>query len=210
MVECTYCLDTGVLSPQHVLVRGEGVYVCAPLGQMVEGYIVIAPYKCVACLANMAATSFTELSRYQRFVQGFYEFAYGISSATFYEQGRAGGGHVSSDFPAHAHLCCMPLTLNLHALLAPRFQGRAVAGPEEILMHSAGRPYVYVQDQRDRRIYLPRSSEGQHELERLRLKSEIAQLVLTPERGDWRRYPGRSEQARVSVKFRSYSEGRTA
>ena len=50
---------------------------------------------------------YAELEQMERVVASFYENAYGVAAATFYEQGRAGGGATAEQaggFPLHAHL----------------------------------------------------------------------------------------------------------
>jgi hypothetical protein len=47
---CVYCLHNGYLSGEQVLLRGENFYLCAPNGQIVEGFLAIVPYDCSGAL----------------------------------------------------------------------------------------------------------------------------------------------------------------
>src|SRR5437762_7776005 len=127
MIPCVYCLRSGRLRREQILLRGRHLYLCAPRGQLVEGYLVVAPYECTGCLADLPAAFIPELVRLKKMVEEFYATAYGVWSATFYEQGRAGGGARAEEFPLHAHLCCLPLTLDVHPLLASRYPGTRVS-----------------------------------------------------------------------------------
>ena len=44
MKRCVFCLDTGALRDDQVLLYGDAMYACAPRGQLVEGFAAIAPY----------------------------------------------------------------------------------------------------------------------------------------------------------------------
>src|SRR3954451_208395 len=83
MACCVYCLGTSVLRGDQILFRGRDLYLCAPLGQTVEGYLVIAPYRCTDCLAHLPLSSFSELLRINHLVEAFCAEASQVRSATF-------------------------------------------------------------------------------------------------------------------------------
>ena len=168
---CAYCLENRVLRDEQVLVRAEHVQLSAPRGQVVEGYLAVVPYRCVGCLAHLPAGCFAELARLLTAVQAFYAAAYGVTRSTIYEQGRAGGGATTDEaggFPLHAHLCCLPLTIDLHAVLARErdYLPRPVAGPHELAAAVEGEPYLYVEADDRRCAYVARSAAARHELAR--------------------------------------------
>lgn len=193
---CTYCLHTGVLRDEQVLVRGEELYLCAPRGQLVEGYLVIAPYRCIGCLAELPDESLDELLRLKARVAEFY-----AREAFVYEQGRAGGGASAAEigFPLHAHLCFLPIDAGVEVLFA-KHERIDVAGLRQLRNAAASRPYVYVENGASR-VYVPRDEAGAAELRQLRLKPQLAALLGIPERGHWRDYPGDRELARVIAAF---------
>jgi diadenosine tetraphosphate (Ap4A) HIT family hydrolase len=212
-MRCVYCLTSGVLRDEQVLVRGEHLYVCAPLGQLVEGYLAIAPYRCAGCLAALPAELLAEVVRLKALVAEFYADAYGVSRPTFYEQGRGGAGarvDPADGFPLHAHLCGLPVDADAHALLAPRFARRPASGPSELAGAAGGHPYVYLECAGHACVYVPHTDAQRGEMERMRLKPELAALIGRPRRGHWRAYPGEAEVARVIRRFTDFSERRAA
>ncbi|CAN5362820.1 hypothetical protein BH24GEM3_BH24GEM3_14920 [soil metagenome] len=207
---CVYCLCDSELRNEQILVRGDDFYLCAPRGQLVEGYLVIAPYRCFGCLAMLPYRCFAELARMKRLVLDFYRDVYGIAQPTFYEQGRAGGGASTDEaggFPLHAHLCCLPCTVDVHGLLSSRFLRENLSGPHELAAAARSEPYVYAESGGEVAMYVPRGDTGRAELERMRLKPEIATLLGLPERGHWRAYPGDQELERVIQRFTAFQEG---
>ena len=89
---CAYCLVNEVLRDEQILLRGQDLYLCALRGQLVEGYLAIAPFQCIGSLSQVPAAFFAGLASLKDRVLDFYEKAYRSAGATFYEQGRAGGG----------------------------------------------------------------------------------------------------------------------
>lgn len=205
---CVFCLANGHLRGDQVLERGEYLYLCAPRGQLVEGCLIVAPYRCLGCFARAPASHHAELARMQRGVEDFYAAAYGSPAATFYEQGRAGGGaaiDAGGGFPHHAHLCCLPLALDLHALLAP---GHAAC--DEPALAALRVPYVYADSidgsgDRRRTVYVARSPDGRTMLERLRLKPILARSIGWSGCGDWRAHPGDEKLERLVARYREHS-----
>ena len=195
-IPCVYCLRNNQLREEQILMRGENLYVCAPRGQLIEGYLAIAPYHCIGSFSRAPESHLDELARMSAVVTSFYERVYGAHQATFYEQGRAGRGALldkAAGFPLHAHLCCLPQPVDLHSALAREFEPKSLQGPRDLPAVVGNEPYAYI-DLLDRRIvYLARSEEQRVELESKRLKHTIAELIGLPERADWRDYPGDHE-----------------
>lgn len=206
---CAFCLENVVIRDYQVLARGTFFYLCAPRGQLTEGYLAIAPYRCIGSLSQLPAQSFPELTQLRRVVDDFYRAAYQATQATFYEQGRAGGGAAIDKvggFPLHAHLCCLPTRLELHAVLVQQYVRRDLAGPQELPGATRSEPYVYVEGLDASRgyrrsVYVAHSRQTRTELEQMRLKPTIAGLMGLPGRGDWRAHPGDKELQQVVTKF---------
>ena len=206
---CVFCLKNMAIRDYQILARGASFYLCAPRGQLAEGYLAIAPYRCIGSLSQLPAQSFSELAQLKRTVEDFYRVAYHVTQATFYEQGRAGGGAAINEvggFPLHAHLCCLPTSLDLHTILAQQYVRRDLSGPQELPRATRSEPYVYVEGLDASRgyrrsAYVAHSHQTRTELEHMRLKPTIAVLMGLPDRGDWRAYPGDRELQRVVMKF---------
>jgi hypothetical protein len=208
-VACVFCLASGELTDRQVLIRGRQLYLCAPRGQLVEGYLIVAPYECIGCFASAPSSYFEELAMLQAAVMRFYADAYGIQRPSFYEQGRAGGGAVVDPlggFPHHAHMCCLPLDLDLHALLLEHSRV-AVTSPVDAAGVSDGRPYAYVSAAGRRAVYVPRTRDEWRSLEQLRLKPRVAELIGLGGRGNWRSYPGDEALERVIEDFQRTMDG---
>ena len=206
---CVYCLGNAEIGEDQILARGRLLYLCAPLGQLTEGYLVIAPYQCIGSLSRLPVQAFPELARLKRIVEGFYHATYRVELATYYEQGRAGEG-VATDaadgFPLHAHLCCLPVTLDLHSILTRNYTRQDLSGPHELPPAARGEPYVYVESMDAfggyrRSVYRAHSDEARMGLRHMRLKPAIAELMNLPGRGDWRCYPGDQELQQLVIKF---------
>jgi diadenosine tetraphosphate (Ap4A) HIT family hydrolase len=203
---CVYCLHNHELRDEQILWRGRDLYLCAPRGQLVEGFLAIAPYRCIAALSHMPASYFVDLTRLTAMVASFYHTAYGTSRATFYEQGRGGGGasvDAAGGFPLHAHLACLPVAVDVHTVLARHYARRAVAGLHELPVAARREPYLYLECMGERFVYVAGSREQRRDLERTRLRVTIAELVGLPERGHWRAYPGDRELQRLIERWRT-------
>jgi hypothetical protein len=208
--DCVYCLENALLTPGQILLRGANLYLCAPRGQITEGFLTIAPYRCIGCLAMLPPDWYAELARMERVVAGFYERAYGVTAATFYEQGRAGGGasaQQTGGFPLHAHLCCLPLSPDVHSLLR-KYRRNQISCWPDLVAAADGGPYVYVGSGGLRSVYVASCVEDRVVLECLRLKPAIAEIMGVPERGYWRDYPGDDELDRLIPKFSRFIERR--
>lgn len=208
-VGCVFCLGNGELTERQILVRGSQLYLCAPRGQLVEGCLIVASYECIGCFAHAPASYVEELESLQALVGRFYADVYGVERACFYEQGRAGGGAATDalgGFPHHAHLCCLPLDVDIHPLL--RDHARVpVNGAFDTAQASAGRPYAYVAAVGRPAVYVPRTRDGWRSLEELRLKPQIAELIGLGGRGNWRCYPGDDALDRLVDRFRPTTNG---
>ena len=201
---CVFCLANGELAERQILLQGEHLYLCAPRGQLVEGWLIIAPHDCIGCFAHAPDAHLEELATMQALVTRIYADAYGVTRPAFYEQGRAGGGAAIDGlggFPHHAHLCCLPLDVDLHPLLHEH-AAVPVDGPAQAEAASAGRPYAYVAAAGRSAVYVPRTPQGWTSLEQLRLKPRVAELIGLRGRADWRRYPGDEALERVADRFR--------
>ena len=179
---------------------------------------MIAPFSCTGSLSALPLSWFPELNSMKSVVSAFYREAYGVTDETIYEQGRAGGGSlidVTGGFPHHAHLCCLPLAVDLHTFLGQRYDRKNLSGPQELSLVVPDCPYVYT-DGRDseglqkRFVYVPATDEGRLELERIRLKPVIATLIGLPDRGNWRGYPGDRELESLLGRFRTFQRSHAA
>lgn len=206
---CVYCLHNGHFSDEQVLWRGDYFYLCAPRGQMIEGFLAIAPYVCAGALAKLPDSVFGELISIQARVRRFYATVYHTTAAIFYEQGR-GGGCARTDsagrFPLHAHLCSLPAAVDLHAVLGRNYLPLPAPEPGMLTKIVAGKPYLYVETCGLSAAYVSTRDDQIPEIARARLKPIVAKLMGIAERGDWRSYPGERELRKVIKKWRRHCE----
>ena len=168
---------------------------CAPKGQVIEGFLTVAPFECIGAYSSAPAGHLAELVELTETITQFYERAYRTARATVYEQGRAGGGAVldaTDHFPLHAHLCFLPLEVDLHRELERSFGGTAVSNLTDLPVAAANEPYLYIECAGAKVVYLARTPQERLALESFRLKPIIARLIGRPERGNWREAPRRS------------------
>ena len=213
---CVYCLRNNHLRTDQILVCGKYLYLCAPRGQLTEGFLVIAPHSCIGCLSRLPDEYFLELTRIKTIVADFYREVYGVEQGTFYEQGRAGGDAVLDEiagFPHHAHLCCLPVSLDLHTPLSRQYVQLCLSGSESLPTVIRDSPYLFVEGLQGEAgckvcVYLAQTDKGRLDLERKRLKPMIAALMGLPLRGDWRAYPGDRELERLIRMFSHFWHSR--
>jgi diadenosine tetraphosphate (Ap4A) HIT family hydrolase len=202
---CAFCLSPGgsaggLTADQSVLLRGRYHYVMAPLGHLMEGFLLIMPSTCVTddgrrrrCVAQLEDDELVELRQLMDLVSEFYASAYGVTEVTCYEQGRAGGG-LDSDhsgrFYHHAHVCCVPAWVELRPDQEAIHQRIDVAGIADVAAASARRPYLYLElrrdGQREAAVFVGRDDEGARALENARLRTLVAAYLGIPQRGNWR------------------------
>ena len=113
---CLFC-DPGKHEQAHqILLRSDNFYLFAGLGAIVEGYIIITPYRCddasqrIRSLSEVPYKWMDELAYLRLIVAGFYRDVYKTETLTF-EHGRAGSCMVSESETQHCyhgHLCCYP------------------------------------------------------------------------------------------------------
>lgn len=205
-----------VLSDQ-ILARGQHFYLCAPLGQIVEGFLIVAPYTCrcpktkrlFRCFAHIQDYELEELNRIIKIIAQFYRNYYGCNMFTQYEQGRAGGGASYDEngrFYHHAHLCHIPANVDLRPSLSAEFASVHLDSIGSIKNVSNGEPYLFLSNINSdgltqSTIYLPRDNITRRRLEHIRLKDIIAKTLGCPEKWNWRAYPGTDEIDTVRQQF---------
>lgn len=224
---CIFCLPVpggaGRRSPHavadhQVVRRSATTYACVPRGQVEPGFMIAAPLRCDTgrpggCLSLLSSDQLAELEEHQAVIGSFYRTVLGARDATFYEQGRAGGGaacDTGERFSHHGHLCALPLHVDLHQPLGARFARHEVASIQELAEPPvAGRPYVYVEtvdgDRHRRAAYVGRNGDDDRTLERLRLKDTLCELLGDPGRSNWRDHPGESDVTATITAFHRFS-----
>jgi len=210
--ECVFCLSNGLMRDEQVLMRGSALYVAAPRGQLLEGFLVVAPQACVGSLSQLPPHQFPELAEHTALIEDFYRQTYGVGAPSFYEQGRAGSGAIrdpADGFPLHAHLCCLPSSVDLHACLKDKGNPHELRGVDDLPGAVCGQPYVYTRTKAEagcvtHRVYVAGSETQARRLEAMRLRPLIADALGMPERRHWRSADTDADLSRAIERFRHF------
>ena len=191
--ECAFCVANSTMAPEQVLVESDSLYIVAPRGQLMLGFLIIAAKSCdpslggLPCYSKASAHEIAELSELIRIVESYYIDALGATAWTMYEQGRAGGGATVDKvggFPHHAHLCCIPVSLPHQRMITPTIESNAVALSGLSRVDTA---YFYIRSssltagQADESVY-----QNDDRLCEFRFKHNIAEEFGDPSLGSWR------------------------
>lgn len=117
---CLFCEPWEFDQKEQILLHSDNFYLFAALGAIIEGYIIIAPYRCddpkisFSSLADLTAELIDELIYLRTLVSEFYKKNYDQQhSGMHFEHGRIPGclmDSVDSKHCFHAHLCCYPVS----------------------------------------------------------------------------------------------------
>lgn len=215
--ECLFCNPRKSFAPNQILLEGQYFYLFAPKGQIIEGYIILAPYSCTTIrfqsLADTPSNYMAELLNFVNIIQLFFKTCYGIKHGVFFEHGRAGicltYKHSWSDC-YHAHLCCYPVDINLHDVLMKQYSARQIKDCSVIPMVAKDRRYLYLESVNafggvSRNIFYV---SDDCVIERGFLRGMLADRLGCQERADWRTYPGEKEIASTSIRFSQFMKER--
>ena len=216
---CVFCLKNKILNDEQILLRGEYLYLCAPLGQITEGYLIISPYSCnidigsrLGCLSSFNKNMFSELIIFKNIVKEYYKYRYGNYHPVFYEQGRAGGDKIydtSGRFPHHAHFCGVPKNLNIHSILSSKYEEIKINSISEIVRYKSKGAYILV-DSYDKNyskkisLYTSYNELQEMELEKFRLKPIIFELEEDFSDPNWRLDPEENKMLKVISTFSTF------
>jgi len=206
-VACPYCeefdrgyhLFKGENLGNRILHESDNFVVFPSLGQIVEGYLLIASKNHLVGLSDISELHFCELECVIEEVRKV--LAKNYSEPIFFEHGPV-NGNKGGCCVNHAHLHAVPAKVSisdyliriglepnpLHDLLMLRFQSKI------------DKEYFYVDDSSGRLVFDNlRDALGYPESQYLR-KVLAAQLGV-PEKWDWRVYPGIEELQRTKIKL---------
>lgn len=217
---CSLCLPSP-LEKNQILMVTEHLYLLAPRGQIMEGYLSINTRQCgdtpirLRCLDDLPDDWIGELHRAQDTLVAFYRDVY-RSPPTFYEHGRGGGtrrAHVSESYPFHPHLCAAPGNLEIHGRLESQFDYidgvtfphvREVVGP---------RAYLYVDTPGDAARARPRAyfttADEDEVLQTYSIKKSLVLDNALSGEWDWRAKPTEPALDRVIAKFARWQDQRS-
>jgi len=148
---CRFCFPP---DKNRILLRSKNFYIMLSLGPIVEGYLLIIPYKHFKCFGEIPKDIINEFILIKRFIINNLKRVYNAKRVIFYEHGRVATsiGLLPNDF--HAHIHCIPLTtkcnlveeikkdLNIGYIAYKKFEDFW----KDYDLHYKNRPYLYIDD----------------------------------------------------------------
>lgn len=120
--KCVFCDYKSSFKKEQIIYENEKYYVCIPKGQIVEGFLILAPkdHEEFNCLAEAGTMFIDDILKSIVWIKEFYRIMYKCDDFIIYEQGRGCGNayiDVVGGFFHHMHLCFMPKTFDFGCLL---------------------------------------------------------------------------------------------
>jgi thiamine-monophosphate kinase len=149
---CLFCEPSVYDQEQQILLRSNNFYLFAGLGAIVEGYILLAPYRCddprlpLSSFSDATPDLIDEVIFLRGLISEFYRGCYGHPGMHF-EHGRTGVclyGRDDTKHCYHAHLCCFPVSHPLWEDMGG-LKTERLEGLHEIKGKINNSPYLFVQ-----------------------------------------------------------------
>lgn len=211
-----------------VLLRTPHFYLFAPLGAIINGYIIITPYSCtkgIMSMSELPINQINEVYKLRELVSQFYLFKYGHPGLSF-EHGRAGSCLISKHGTKHCyhgHLCCFPGIVD-NDLGLPIKEGfylwEAVADYRQVETNGLydlkekvkSLPYLfiehYIKTNTESQQYIRKSKaviiNNEDKLESQYLRKILAYRIDQYELWDWREHPKLNEAKKVVKEFKHW------
>jgi len=224
--KCLFCNPRDFCQENQILLRSENLYLFAGLGQIVDGYILITPYRCddhlnpLRCLADFPVKLLDELLFLRNLVSDFYQVTYSYGDAGMhFEHGRVNlctQSMLGTRHCCHAHLCCYPVNIALwdymHDLQTENLPN--LYGLDEKCSNSQ---YLLIQVSTPRNTESPNSSKREQWITRIAIVPEtmeltgqyfrrlLAQGIGEPELWDWSKYPMWERITKLKSEFRHWA-----
>lgn len=171
----------------RVVYEDEDFVVMPPLGEFMEGGLLLLTRRHILSLAHLPAAAFARLERLLSAISEALRSRWGVSPLVF-EHGPApqwGKGVCCVD---HAHLNIFPAAVDVHPQLAERMNLALDSLADLARLRRAEFGYLFVQENDGRR----RAYDGQN------VPTQMVRRIITthlgmPDRWHWRDYPGRDE-----------------
>lgn len=211
-LRCLFCFPAAI-APSQLLALSENFYVLAPVGQVIEGYLLVATRTCrdtphrLRCFRDVPSGWRNEVAQLEGMIADFYADAYG-APPIFFEHGRGGGydfAFSNEDYYYHPHLCAVPGTINIHEPLNAMFRSVPCDHITNLRDAIERRPYLYVHTPNDSRNPHPRVYVGDDNgIQTLSIKRLLVAADGVGNKWNWRTYPGELELERLILKFEEW------
>ncbi|MFH1637696.1 MAG: hypothetical protein ABIB71_04710 [Candidatus Woesearchaeota archaeon] len=208
MSQCPYCKEfkKGFFEFQdqtyrrHILCEKGNFVVFPSLGQIVEGYLLIASKKHYNGMGEVPKSLYPELESVCKKVREVLSNTYG--SPLFFEHGstleKKGGCCIT-----HAHIHAVPVQIDILEDLTENFDYRKMDSFEELQKEfKKGNPYLFYESNSKERYLF----EVNETIPSQYIRQIIAEKINKPERWDWRTYPGIDELVKTIEKLKGKFE----
>jgi inosine/xanthosine triphosphate pyrophosphatase family protein/diadenosine tetraphosphate (Ap4A) HIT family hydrolase len=183
----TYAAIMGDRLPSRVVYEDEHFVVMPPLGEFMEGGLLLLTREHILSMAHLPPARFDHLERLLRAIQQALEKRWGVAPLVF-EHGPAPDWSKGVCCVDHAHLNIFPAAAEVHPHLAGRMHLGVGALSELTKLRRAEFGYLFVQENNGAR----RAYDGRNVPTQLVRRIITAQLGF-PERWHWRDYLGQDE-----------------
>ena len=201
--ECVFCQEfdgpgpsifheaSGGEIPSRVIHRTERFLVFPPLGEFIEGGLLLATREHVMSMAHLDPLGYEELEALMREVSDRLSSRYGCRPLCF-EHAPVCAGDKGTCCVDHAHLNVFPARVDVHEHLK-KFPHTKIDGMRELAdMKHRGQPYLFLQDNEGNRFVYQAGIVPSQYVRRI-----VTATLGMPQRWHWRDYLGLDELKRT-------------
>ncbi len=191
-MDCQFCTELKtrkvlfngeIIEGNRILYETENFFVFPSLGQIVEGYLLIAPKKHYLSIAQIPEELYPELVKIQKKVEEILTRNY--SKPLFFEHGPLSETEKGGCCITHAHLHCVPANVNVLDYLKKHFKYIKISSYSDLNKQT---PYFFLEQSENKFLFsLNEIVPSQY------IRQIIARGLNTPEKWNWKSYLGLSE-----------------
>lgn len=199
MTNCPYCdeFEKGSKYGNKILYESNNFVVFPSLGQIVEGYLLIAPKKHLIATGEIPTELYPELNSVYQKVKKVLSDVY--ESPLFFEHGPISQNKRGGCCIEHAHFHAVPVKVDILEDLAKHFKYKGIKTFSGIRKQfKKGVPYFYYESNLGKRYLfeIPEIVPSQY------IRKIIAYKIGKPERWDWRICLGLDELSKTIKKLK--------
>ncbi|MDP2749285.1 MAG: hypothetical protein Q8O89_00450 [Nanoarchaeota archaeon] len=194
-----FCLGAGSEKFNRIIFDTDNFVVFPSLGQIVEGYLLIASKKHHISIAALPENLFSEL----KYVVDRTKIilAENYQKPILFEHGPASEREKGGCCVMHAHIHAVPVEIdetNILKRLSKHFSSKKISSLEELKENKAA-PYLFFEDKYDNKFtfQIPEVIPSQY------IRQVIAHEIGQPEKWDWHSYYGIDEMKNTLEKLRT-------
>lgn len=201
-MECPYCkqIDKGFFEfngtnlGNRIVYETENFIVFPSIGQIVEGYLLIAPKKHYLSIAALPNELFNELEFVKKKIEETLTNIY--IKPIFFEHGSVSEKQRAGCCVTHAHIHAVPADVSISDFLSKNFIANKIKFYSELPKNEA---YLFLEEKNERFVYsIEEFVPSQY------LRKIIANRLGCAEKGDWRAYPGINELKKTIEKLKPF------